>query len=85
MAKPPSQADALLREADEYTGLLALLAMALLLPLRPFMARAAYWRAVRWLAGALEWLLMLGFLLLLLALGLYWATGLDARRWLGLG
>ncbi len=82
MAREPA---ALLRDADEYTGAMRLLAFALLLPLRPFLGREAHRRAALRLAGWLEGGLMLGFALLLLALAAWWATGFDLARWLGRG
>ena len=81
----PTDLDVALRAADEYTGLLWLLTMALLSPLRLAMSGAAFRQLALRLAGWLEGGLMLGFALLLLALAAWCATGFDLARWLGLG
>jgi bacteriorhodopsin len=71
--------------ADEYTGMIFMLALALLLPLRLMLPREAHRRAAWRLATVVERLLMIAFLALVLGLVVHSLTGFDALRWLGRG
>ena len=84
--RPDQQRDtaASFRSADEYTGLLVVLTMILLSPLRLVAGPDAFRRLAWRVAAVVERLLMFGFLAVVVGLAAYLATGFDVLRWLGL-